>query len=96
MRRVAAALSVPLIATAAALAGCGSSSSPPASPNTTVTVTGTFGKTPTVKIPAQKAGGSLYVKTEVKGSGPALAPARMPSSATTSSTSGAARRTSWR
>ena len=73
MRRVAAALSVPLIATAAALAGCGSSSSPPASPNTTVTVSGTFGKTPTVKIPAQKAGGNLYVKTEVNGSGPALA-----------------------
>ena len=72
MRRVAAALSVPLIATAAALAGCGSSSSPPASPNATVTATGTFGKTPTVKIPAQKAGGNLYVKTEVKGSGPAL------------------------
>jgi peptidylprolyl isomerase len=72
MRRVAAALSVPLIATAAALAGCGSSSSPPASPNETVSATGTFGKTPTVKIPAQKAGGNLYVKTEVKGSGPAL------------------------
>ena len=72
MRRVAAALSIPLIATAAALAGCGSSSSPPASPNTTVTATGTFGKTPTVKIPAQKAGGNLYVKTEVTGSGPAL------------------------
>ena len=72
MRRVAAALSIPLIATAAALAGCGSSSSPPASPNATVTATGTFGKTPTVKIPAQKAGGNLYVKTEVTGSGPAL------------------------
>ena len=72
MRRVAAALFVPLIATAAALAGCGSSSSPPASPNATVSASGTFGKTPTVKIPSQKAGANLYVKTEVKGSGPAL------------------------
>ena len=72
MRRIAAALFIPLIATAVALAGCGSSSSPPTSPNASVTATGTFGKAPTVKIPATKAGGNLVVKTEVKGSGPAL------------------------
>ncbi len=73
MRRIAAALFIPLIATAAALAGCGSSSSPPTSPNASVTAAGAFGKAPTVKIPAKKAGGNLYVKTEVKGTGPALA-----------------------
>jgi FKBP-type peptidyl-prolyl cis-trans isomerase len=74
MRRIAAALFVPLIATAA-LAGCGSSSAPTpaASPNASVTATGTFGKAPAVKIPAKKAGSNLYVKTEVQGSGTALA-----------------------
>jgi FKBP-type peptidyl-prolyl cis-trans isomerase len=72
MRRIAAALLLPLIA-ALALVGCGSSSSPPASPNQSVSAAGTFGKTPTVKIPARKAGGNLYVKTEVQGSGPVLA-----------------------
>ena len=71
MRRIAAALSVPLIATAA-LAGCGSSSAPPPSPNGSVTATGTFGQAPTVKIPAKKAGHNLYVKTEVQGSGTPL------------------------
>jgi FKBP-type peptidyl-prolyl cis-trans isomerase len=74
MRRIAAALFVPLIA-AAALAGCGSSSSssaPPVSPNGSVTATGTFGQAPTVKIPAKKAGGNLYVKTEVQGGGTPL------------------------
>jgi peptidylprolyl isomerase len=76
MRRIAAALFVPLIATAA-LAGCGgsSSSAPQASPNTTVTATGAFGHRPTVTIPAKKAGNNLYVKTEVQGGGTALAPA---------------------
>jgi FKBP-type peptidyl-prolyl cis-trans isomerase len=74
MRRIAAALFVPLIATAA-LAGCGSSSAPTpaASPNASVTATGTFGQAPAVKIPARKAGGNLYVKTEVQGSGTPLA-----------------------
>jgi peptidylprolyl isomerase len=74
MRRIAAALFVPLIATAA-LAGCGSSSTPTptASPNASVTATGTFGQAPAVKIPARKAGGNLYVKTEVQGSGTPLA-----------------------
>jgi peptidylprolyl isomerase len=73
MRRIAAALIVPLIATAA-LAGCGSSSaSPPPSPNSSVTAAGSFGHAPSVKIPATKAGGNLYVKTEVQGSGSPLA-----------------------
>ncbi len=75
MRRIAAALFVPLIATAA-LAGCGSSSSssssPPASPNASVTATGAFGSAPVVKIPAKKAGGNLYIKTEVQGGGQPL------------------------
>jgi FKBP-type peptidyl-prolyl cis-trans isomerase len=71
MRRIAAALLLPLIA-AAALAGCGSSSSPPASPNSMVAATGSFGKAPTVKIPARKAGANLYVKTEIQGRGARL------------------------
>ncbi len=71
MRRTAAALLLPLIA-ALAMVGCGSSSSPPPSPNSSVTATGGFGKAPTVKIPAEKAGGNLYIKTEIQGSGPAL------------------------
>jgi FKBP-type peptidyl-prolyl cis-trans isomerase len=73
MRRIAAALFVPLIATAA-LVGCGSSSaSPPPSPNSSVSATGSFGHAPTVKIPSKAAGGNLYVRTEVQGSGTALA-----------------------
>jgi FKBP-type peptidyl-prolyl cis-trans isomerase len=73
MRRTAAALFLPLIA-AAALAGCGgsSSSAPPANPNTSVTATGTFGHAPTLQIPAKKAGRNLFVKTEVQGSGAPL------------------------
>jgi len=72
MRRIGAALLLPL-ATALALAGCGSSAPPPASPNATVTATGGFGAAPTVKIPAEKASSDLYFKTEVHGSGPTLA-----------------------
>jgi FKBP-type peptidyl-prolyl cis-trans isomerase len=74
MRRIAAALFVPLIATAA-LAGCGSSSaaSPPPSPNSSVTASGGFGHAPSVKIPTKKAGGNLYVRTEVQGGGTPLA-----------------------
>jgi peptidylprolyl isomerase len=72
MRRIAAAVFIPLIATAA-LAGCGSSSpSAAANPNTAVSVSGSFGKAPVVKIPAQKAGASLAVKTEISGTGPVL------------------------
>jgi peptidylprolyl isomerase len=73
MRRIAGALSVPLIATAA-LAGCGSSSAPPpSSPNGSVTATGGFGQSPTVKIPTKTAGGNLYIRTEVQGNGTPLA-----------------------
>jgi FKBP-type peptidyl-prolyl cis-trans isomerase len=71
MRRIGAALLVPLAA-ALVLAGCGSSSSPPANPNTSVTAAGGFGKAPTVKIPATKAGTNLYVKTEHQGGGQTL------------------------
>src|SRR5450755_2649323 len=70
MRRIAAALLVPLTA-AVALSGCGSSS-PAASANASVAVSGIFGKSPAVKIPAQKAGSGLRIKTEIQGSGPAL------------------------
>jgi peptidylprolyl isomerase len=70
MRRIAAAILVPLTA-AVALAGCGSSSKT-ASANASVAVSGAFGKTPAVKIPAQKAGSNLRIKTEIQGSGPAL------------------------
>jgi hypothetical protein len=68
MRRIAALLSVPLLATLA-LAGCGSatsSSSPP------VSVKGQFGSNPTVSIPTATAGKALAVKTLIEGNGPAL------------------------
>jgi FKBP-type peptidyl-prolyl cis-trans isomerase len=68
MRRIALLLSVPLLASLA-LAGCGSSSSA-ASP--TVSVSGSFGKSPGITIPAEKASNSLTVKTLIQGSGPAL------------------------
>ena len=71
MRRTAAALLVPLLASVA-LVGCGSSSSG-ASANQSVTVSGSFGKSPNVTIPKQDAGSKLAVKTEIQGSGPVLA-----------------------
>jgi FKBP-type peptidyl-prolyl cis-trans isomerase len=72
MRRFAAALLVP-IATCAVLAGCGSSgSSTAANANAAVKVSGTFGKTPSVTIPAQKASSNLVISTPVKGSGAPL------------------------
>ena len=71
MRRIAAALLVPL-ATCAVLAGCGSSGSPPANANSAVTVTGSFDKAPSVTIPTQKAGANLVVSTPIKGTGAAL------------------------
>jgi FKBP-type peptidyl-prolyl cis-trans isomerase len=72
MRRIAAALVVPLIA-AGAIAGCGSSSSSSSSgPNATVAVSGQFGKAPQVQIPSKKAGADLAIKTEIHGSGPTI------------------------
>jgi len=68
MRRIAAALSVPLLA-ALALAGCGSSSS---SSSPAVSVSGQFGQNPKITIPAQTAGKDLVTKTLITGSGPAL------------------------
>ena len=68
MRRIAALLSVPLLA-ALALAGCGSSTS---SSSPSVLVKGHFGTSPSVSIPKETAGKSLAVKTLVKGNGPAL------------------------
>jgi peptidylprolyl isomerase len=61
-----------------AVVGCGSSSSskPAAAASSdtykSVTVSGQFGKAPTVTIPKVKAAGSLYSKTLIQGTGPAL------------------------
>jgi FKBP-type peptidyl-prolyl cis-trans isomerase len=68
MRRIAAALSVPLLA-ALALAGCGSSSG---SSSPAVSVSGQFGQNPKITIPAQTAGKDLITKTLINGSGPVL------------------------
>jgi len=74
MRRAAALVFTPLIA-ALALAGCSSSSSSSSSAaasgtNSTVTVTGDFGKAPTVKIPKAKGSADLVTKTVIQGTGP--------------------------
>jgi len=77
MRRAAALAFLPLIA-AAAIAGCGSSSSSsPAAVSSSdsyksVTVSGAFDKSPTVKIPKVKGTGDLYTKTVIQGSGATL------------------------
>ena len=81
MRRAAALVITPLLATLA-LAGCSSSSSSPsksssASPVATdsyksVTVTGAFGKAPTVTIPKVKGTGALDTKTLIQGTGGTL------------------------
>jgi FKBP-type peptidyl-prolyl cis-trans isomerase len=70
MRRITAVavpLAIPLALMAALLAGCGSSA-----PNTTVHVSGSFGKNPSVNIPKVKPDNKLVVRTVVKGSGPQL------------------------
>jgi peptidylprolyl isomerase len=59
---------------ALALAGCSSSSSSSSSAAASdnyksVTVTGDFGKAPTVKIPKAKGSGDLYTKTLIQGTG---------------------------
>src|ERR1700722_18064471 len=69
MRRISAALLVPLVA-GLALVGCGSSA--PADPNAAVSVSGAFGKAPVVKIPASAASGKLAVSTAIKGTGAAV------------------------
>jgi len=70
MRRIAVLSALPLLAVGV-LAGCGGSSSN-SSAASAVTVNGTFGKTPAVIIPAQKAASKLTVKTLVHGSGQPL------------------------
>jgi FKBP-type peptidyl-prolyl cis-trans isomerase len=69
MRRLAAAILVPAAA-CAVLAGCGSSGS--SNSNSSVTVSGTFDKAPTVTIPKAKASTNLAVTKPIKGSGPAV------------------------
>jgi FKBP-type peptidyl-prolyl cis-trans isomerase len=69
MRRIAAAVLVPLAA-CAVLAGCGGSGSGNA--NNAVSVTGSFGNVPKVAIPAEKASANLVISTPIKGSGAAL------------------------
>jgi FKBP-type peptidyl-prolyl cis-trans isomerase len=66
MRRIVALFVLPLIA-GLALVGCGSSK--PASPNASVTATGSFGSSPKVTIPKETATSTLTVKTLVKGKG---------------------------
>ncbi|SRR5216683_2009972 len=70
MRRIVVLIALPLLATVG-LTACGSSVPP--NPDTSVAATGTFGKSPSVTIPAQKAGSALTVKTLITGSGVALA-----------------------
>jgi FKBP-type peptidyl-prolyl cis-trans isomerase len=57
-----------------ALSGCGSSGSSGSgvADNSSVTATGSFGQDPVVKIPHEKAGSALAVKTLIAGTGPAL------------------------
>ncbi|HEY2518734.1 MAG TPA: FKBP-type peptidyl-prolyl cis-trans isomerase [Streptosporangiaceae bacterium] len=52
------------------LAACGSSAPPPA--NSSVIAKGSFGSTPKVTIPKEKAGSTLAVKTLVQGKGAAI------------------------
>jgi|HubBroStandDraft_6_1064221.scaffolds.fasta_scaffold216345_2 FKBP-type peptidyl-prolyl cis-trans isomerase len=66
MRRISAALVVPLLA-GLALVGCGSSGS--ADPNSAVTVSGAFGKAPVVHIPAATASSKLAITTPITGKG---------------------------
>jgi FKBP-type peptidyl-prolyl cis-trans isomerase len=77
MRRLLAAIAIPLLA-GATVAGCSSSKSAgsatadatsTANTNATVTATGAYGKAPTVKIPATPASSQLSVKTLVTGTG---------------------------
>lgn len=69
MRRASALLAVPLIASAAFVAGC---SSQPSNENSAVSVSGNFGATPKVSIPSAAASPSMYSKTVIKGKGSQL------------------------
>jgi FKBP-type peptidyl-prolyl cis-trans isomerase len=77
MRRAAALAFIPPLLAAVAVAGCGSSSSskPAAAASASadtykaVTVTGAFGKAPTVTIPKETASGALLTKTLIQGTG---------------------------
>jgi len=74
MRRIAVTLMLPLLAIgllAGCLAGCGGSPAQSAA-NPAVTVSGAFGKAPSITIPAQKAAKTLTVKTVIHGTGPVL------------------------
>ena len=75
MRRIAAA-GLAALAVCAVVAGCGSSSSGGA--NGAVTVKGSFGKAPTVTIPAEKASTNLVISTPIVGSGAKLKAANDP------------------
>lgn len=78
MRRFLAFIAISLLA-CLTVAACGSSkpaasssSASSSAANSAVTVTGAFGKVPTVTIPKAKAGGSLMVRTLVQGTGPVV------------------------
>lgn len=73
MRRISAALLVPVLA-GVALAGCGSSSGSTSDPNSSVSVSGAFGKAPVVKIPGSAASGKLSVSTAIRGTGAVVPP----------------------
>ncbi|MGH3244688.1 MAG: FKBP-type peptidyl-prolyl cis-trans isomerase [Trebonia sp.] len=77
MRRAAALAFIPVLA-AVAIAGCGSSSSSNSASASSsdnyksVTVTGAYGKSPTVKIPKETGSGALLTKTLIQGTGAKL------------------------
>jgi FKBP-type peptidyl-prolyl cis-trans isomerase len=68
MRRLAAAIVVPLVA-AAALAGCSSSGPSTSASTAQVKVSGSFGQTPKVTIPKATPDGKTVITTPIKGSG---------------------------
>lgn len=72
MRRIAAALLVPVTG-CLVLAGCGSSGKPTAAnANAAVKVTGQFDNKPTVSIPNEKPSSKLEITTPIKGTGAVL------------------------
>jgi FKBP-type peptidyl-prolyl cis-trans isomerase len=77
MRRFLGLIVIPVLASLV-LAGCGGSPNavttpaPAVNANAKVTVTGPFGTTPIVKIPALAANNKLTIKTVIQGTGPVL------------------------